>query len=263
MNCRKFRRCDLYNLHFCKWAVFFQSCIYVRPSVSFLKKAAALITQIELQAALLAGRFSYGDCFVIMPGCLYVVTFIKITAAVALPAFISQVITRGSNGFQISVIVFVFFGKYNNSSAAVIVLFVLQQPHIRYTVFRHCFALILIWDFIVHGIISGVGVVRSRSEIAFACTRSVANTCMYAAVRQVADGYGVGFIIRISVVWRNNRFCGYILACGISAVAARFGNEKTVVANLTVNRFGKVVLLSFLGGPCFRTLAKLTISSCL
>ena len=135
-----------------------------------------------------------------MPGCLCVISLVKITAAVALPAFITEVIARGSNGFQISVIVFVLFGKYNNRSAVVIVLFVLQQPHIRHTVFNHCFAVIFVADFIVHGIISGVGVVRSRSEIAFACTRSVANTCMYAAVRQVADGYGVGFIIRISVV---------------------------------------------------------------
>ena len=63
---------------------------------------------------MLAGRFSYGDCFVIMSGCLCVISLVKITTAIALPSFITEIITRGSNGFEVTIIVFVLFGWDNN-----------------------------------------------------------------------------------------------------------------------------------------------------
>ena len=62
-----------------------------------------------------------------------------------------------------------------------------------------------------------------------------------------------------AVVRSDNGFCGYIFACFISAIITFFSNIESVITNLSVNLFCKVMFLKTSCSSCVCSFTEFTI----
>ena len=117
------------------------------------------------------------------------------------------------------------------------------QMDIGHAVLYHVGVLECVGDFIVHRIVSGLGVVGGAGQGAAVCRVAVSDGGGDASLGEIGHGDGVGLAVHHAEVVGHNRLCGGVAGFGIAAVGAGVHLHKAVMGQLRADgRFHVVPL---------------------